>query len=546
MHPSKSVFDQMRASLPLALAVILGCASVMVLALMSKSFDVIVLAFILPSIFLVSVIVLQWIKRNAVLRVYDRYSIEIINEHAMISVVDLQGNLLNANENFCKTTGYSLNELVNGKIFDLCYFEEDQPEFLKILRTLRKGDRWSGEVRLRTRDGAEIWTHSTSMPTRSIFGKVTGAIMVRTDITTVKCAKNLNGLIRAFDNLLDQVAVFSGRDGRIEYLNKSALKLFNMTPNQVTQKYMADIELVYDTEYVESQITKLAKEKLDFVDFSLSLEGTSFDVRVQSVETSPGMRNLIAFFRDQTDKNALEREKSQFISTVSHELRTPLTSIKGALGLALSTGLENAPERVHGLLKMAQRNAERLILIVNDILDLEKMDAGQMAFDLQNVSLSEIIDDAVQANQPYFDELGVLVEFDEPETEILANLDRDRIAQVLSNLLSNAAKFSKTGEIMTVKIWETEDEVGFSISDRGVGIPASEIETIFERFRQAKNSKQAAKSGTGLGLAIVQTIMQGHNGTVSLESQEGQGTTVHCKFPRSSANRAEEGSSVAA
>ena len=462
----------------------------------------------------------------------DSYSSEIVNHHSMATVVDLQGNILDANANFCRVLKFSSDEVIGANMLERCYFSSDQETYNSIRLIVASGETWSGDVRLRAKDGAEVWTHTTIMPTRSMLGKVTGAVIIRNDVTDVKKARDIVDFMNTFDNLIDPVAIFSNETARIEYLNKSGLELFKMAPDDLGQKTLTDLEMNYDYEMVRARTAKLIRERLDFVDFTLSLNENTFDVRVQCVTNPFGQRQLIAYFRDRTERDRLEREKSQFVSTVSHELRTPLTSIKGALGLALSTGLQGVPGRVEDLLNMAHRNADRLILIVNDILDLEKMDAGQMPFDLTETSLDRVVIDAIQANQPYFDELGVSVDLQHPNHEVLADIDRDRVTQVLTNLLSNAAKFSKRGAEVTVSIWQESETVGFSVTDRGVGIPESEIETIFERFRQAKNSKRASKGGTGLGLAIVQTIMHRHAGDVTLESDEGVGTTVHCEFPR--------------
>lgn len=478
--------------------------------------------------------------------VETKYDAEILNAHAMVTMVDLNGTVLAANANFCRVVGRSAKEVIGNNMLDLYYLEKDVSRYLEIQGAVKEGRKWSGEVRLKGQGGKEIWTYSTSMPTKSITGKITGAIMVRTDITDAKRASGVMELVKTFDNLADQVVVFSSPDGTIEYVNHSARKLFDFDSAMVGKLRMTDIELEYDTAHVNAQISRLMKEKLEYVDFVLSLKGTPFDVRVQSVESTVGQPQLIAFFRDRTHKEALEREKSQFVATVSHELRTPLTSIRGALGLAMSTGLENVPGKVQDLLLMAQRNAERLILIVNDILDLEKMDAGQMPFDLMPQDLRRVVDDAVKMNRPYFEELGVLVDVEGPSHPIMADVDADRMAQVLSNLLSNAAKFSQTGELVTVRIWEDEGTVGFSVTDRGAGIPAAELETIFERFRQAKNANRAKKGGTGLGLAIVETIMDRHRGFVILESSEGSGTTVHCNFPQSAGMSEEIGTAAVA
>ena len=506
-----------------------GTACALIILLGGTSFLSLAVVFALLSILLFLKSAYEQRCWNASGSVGD-YS-QVFDLHTMISRVNQHGTLLEVNERFAQVLGYERQELLSQNVFETCYFEKDRSVYLGIRDKILRGQEWSGEVRLRAKNGAEIWTLTSSVPTLSKTGDVTGALMVRTDITEAKRAQKLDDFVQAFEGLTDQVAIFSYPEGRIVYLNKSARSLFGLTDRDVGTISLLDLSMQYDYGHVRKQITKLTEGKLDFVDFVLSLADEKFDVRVQQIMTASGGCRVIAYFRNRTRIDALEREKNQFVSTVSHELRTPLTSIKGALGLSLSTGLEGVPERVKDLLNIAHRNADRLILIVNDILDLEKIDADQMQFDLKNVSLKEIAIDAIQANQPYFDELGVKVELELSSPSPMASLDRDRTMQVLTNLLSNAAKFSPADATIHLNIWENTRAVGFSVVDQGVGIPKSEIQTIFERFRQVKNTNRASMGGTGLGLAIVQSIVQKHGGEVSIESVEGSGTTVHCTFP---------------
>lgn len=460
-----------------------------------------------------------------------------LDVHTMVSKETLDGILTYLNDNFCHILGLERDEVLNSSAVSLIYFEEDLAIFTEIGKSIRSGKNWSGEIRLRANDGSEIWTQTTAFPRRNWLGQLSGTIIVRTDITESKRSQTAEALVSIFDDLAEQVAIFSIEDGTLDYMNKSAKVLFGLQNSDLGIIRLRDTNIKYDIALVQREVAALIKSQVEFVDFVLALAGTPFDVRVQNVEVHSGERQLIAFFRDRTDKIALEQEKSQFVSTVSHELRTPLTSIKGAVDLALSNDNDPLPERTRRLLSIAQRNANRLILIVNDILDLEKMDAGLMEFTLKPTKLKTFVDDVIQSIQPYLDELGVSAAIDATSDDPTVKIDPDRMTQVLTNLLSNAAKFSRQGEKVLVKLWGSGGNSGFSVVDNGHGIPESEIEHIFERFHQVASARQNASASSGLGLAIVKTIVERHDGRVWLESKVDQGTSVHCEFATYQAGR---------
>lgn len=467
-------------------------------------------------------------------RNYDRL---VLNDHAMVSIVNLSGEVLSANRNFCAVTGYKEAELLGQLTYRRLYFQDDRALFTEIRDEISQGRNWSGETRLRARDGSEIWTRTTIIPRRNWLGQITSALIVRTDTTEGRKAKSLADLVKMLDNLSEEVGIFDSRDGTIEYLNHTGLKMFGLDAAQLGRIRLAHLSIDYDRQLVKDMLKPLVEGDEEKVDFVISLGGTPFDVRVQKIEVDSEVCKLIAVFRDRTSQEAIDAEKSQFVSTVSHELRTPLTSIKGALGLILSREEGGLDQKSRDLLSIAQRNAERLVLIVNDILDLEKMDAGQMPFNLEWGDLRVSVKEALVQNAPLMNELGVMSamtgKLDQP---LMMHIDAGRMAQVLNNLMSNAAKFSKTGEKVTVDLWQRDDEVGFSVIDRGIGIPQPAIETIFERFRQVERKNRPSINGTGLGLAIVETIVERHKGRVWIESVEGQGTQVHCAFPRAASD----------
>jgi PAS domain S-box-containing protein len=230
-------------------------------------------------------------------------------------------------------------------------------------------------------------------------------------------------------------------------------------------------------------------------------------------------------------RKEVERLKSEFTAVVSHELRTPLTSIRGSLGLILGALSASLPQKVRDLLEIAQSNCERLVLLINDILDIEKFSAGQMRFEIATVRVAEITLQAVEANEGYARKFNVRIELEPVETHCRISVDPHRFVQVMSNLLSNAIKYSPQGGQVRVQVERRGDCVRISVHDQGPGIPEDFRERIFEKFSQADASTTREKGGTGLGLHIARRFVEHMQGRIGYESETGRGSTFWVEFP---------------
>ncbi|MDX2098432.1 MAG: ATP-binding protein [Leptolyngbyaceae cyanobacterium bins.59] len=253
----------------------------------------------------------------------------------------------------------------------------------------------------------------------------------------------------------------------------------------------------------------------------------------------------VIVFQDITERRSIERMKDEFISVVSHELRTPLTSIRGALGLIATGKLGELSDRGQNLLDIAVTNADRLVRLVNDILDLERIESGRITMEKRLHDAADLIQQTRALMQTLADKAGV----DLIVTPLSVPLwvDGDRIIQALTNLLSNAIKFSKSGDTiwLTAQLLSSDSPVLnpsspispppqqllLSVRDQGRGIPADKIEIIFGRFQQVDASDSREKGGTGLGLAICRSIVQQHDGRLWVESTLGEGSTFYFTLP---------------
>ncbi len=240
------------------------------------------------------------------------------------------------------------------------------------------------------------------------------------------------------------------------------------------------------------------------------------------------------------ERSDLDHAKDEFISTVSHELRTPLTSILGALGLLSSGLLGNVGVRAQNLLRIASTNTERLLRLINDILDLERMESGRSPVNLHRCSIYDLAREALDTMTAMADaaHIRLVLNCHAAADAIYFDADPDRILQVLTNLLSNAIKFSPEASTVTVEIDGNADAVMLQVVDRGRGIPADKLESVFDRFQQVESSDSSKMGGTGLGLAISRSIVQQHGGVIWAQSnqsgaQSSPGTTVCVQFSRS-------------
>ncbi len=237
----------------------------------------------------------------------------------------------------------------------------------------------------------------------------------------------------------------------------------------------------------------------------------------------------VVVFRDVTQRQEVDRMKSEFVSMVSHELRTPLTAIRGSLGLIAGGALGEVSAPAARMVDIALVSCERLTRLINEILDIERVESGVLSFDVEPHSARGLIDNAVGQVQVLAAEAGVPVTVGEVEGEVLA--DADRVVQTLLNLLGNAIKFSSSGEPVDVGARRRGGSIEFAVRDRGRGIPEDQLDSVFDRFSQVDSSDAREKGGSGLGLAISRSIVEKLGGKIWAVNNEGSGSTFRFTLP---------------
>jgi len=230
-------------------------------------------------------------------------------------------------------------------------------------------------------------------------------------------------------------------------------------------------------------------------------------------------------------RREMDRLKREFISTVSHELRTPLTSIRGSLGLVDAGVLGELPEKARAMVKIAHQNSERLVRIINDILDVERIESGKLELQISVLAMAPLLREALEFNAPYGEKYRVQFVLEGVSGGLQVRADPDRLMQVMTNLLSNAAKFSPPGAQVLVRASQSGARVRIEVQDSGTGIPEEFRGRIFEKFAQADSSSGRRFDGTGLGLNITRRLVDAMGGTIGFTTVTGQGTTFHFDLP---------------
>ncbi|MBC7795073.1 MAG: response regulator [Clostridia bacterium] len=331
--------------------------------------------------------------------------------------------------------------------------------------------------------------------------------------------------------LQNAIAVFDV-DGRITAVNAACEKMFGIVGADLIGSLPTDLfvnAVSTDASSFRSAIGAALNKTSERT--GVRANGDTFPVEVWTYEAHlPSGKHYVTDMRDVTERREIEQLKKEFVSTVSHELRTPLTSIRGSLSLLSAGVLGDLTSESREVVEIAERNVVRLISLINDILDLEKLEAGKLEMEFAPTKVQQLITRAVESVRGFAQQEGIALAIE--KSSALANVDADRIVQVLVNLLSNAIKFSPRGSAVEIGARTVRGNVELRVTDHGRGIPMEAMAAIFERFRQVEASDARRKGGTGLGLAISQAIVEQHKGKVIVESEVGKGSTFTVRLPR--------------
>jgi len=402
----------------------------------------------------------------------------------------------------------------------------------QLMDVLRDNLRTQQNTRFTWQRSNGLWLEAQSQPTPD--GRI---VITYTDVTPLKRAEQRSGeqatrLSAVLAHASDAIIVIN-ESGSIESFNRAAEELFGYSAAEVMQR---NVRMLMPEPYGSSHDQYLRRYistgERHAIGARRELEGLRRDGQVFPLELAVRemwlgpKRMFIATLRNISERRAMERMKNEFISTVSHELRTPLTSIAGSLGLLAGGVAGPLPEKIERLIAIAHKNSERLVRLINDLLDIEKIESGKMDFRFVRVSLAALVDQAIEANRGLAEPLAVTIRRGAtvPDDDVLA--DTDRLMQVLTNLISNAVKFSPRQGAVTLLLEDRGATLRLNVHDDGPGIPETFRDQIFGKFAQADASDSRQKGGTGLGLNIAKRIIERHGGHIGFESDtSGGGTT---------------------
>jgi PAS domain S-box-containing protein len=451
----------------------------------------------------------------------------------LLCIANLEGYFVRINPAFAEALGYSTEEILREPFLALVH-PDDRERTVTETAALGEGTKTIDfENRYVCRDGGIRWFSwsARAVPDRGLI------FATARDITAFREAEEsrvrLAGII---ESTTDLVALVDG-NGSLFYLNEAGRNMLDIGEDALAAGASLD-------ERIPSwAMERLAAEAMPAIaavgrwSGELAVIGSNGSEIPCSVlllahdadETEARYYSIVA--RDISQSKEVERMKNEFVSTVSHELRTPLTSIRGSLGLLAGGVIGELPPRANEMITIARENTDRLIRLINDVLDLDKIEAGSLELEVERVRVRDVIDMAVDSVVGMANDQSVTIMTHVENEELELEVDRDRIVQVLTNLLSNAIKFSPPESEVTLRAWAaTTGIVRFEVQDRGIGIPSDKLESIFGRFQQVDSSSSRARGGTGLGLAICKAIVDEHKGRIGIESTVGVGSTFYVEL----------------
>ena len=454
------------------------------------------------------------------------------------------------NERWAQMLGYSLEELqpLNVSTWSSLTHKEDLVRAQAMLQRHFQGqsEYYDCQFRMRHKLGYWVWIHAHgSVSKRTQEGAPLMMFGTHVDVTALmESRRALEENEERFRSMLSNLpgAVYrciNDHQWSMQFLSDEVEELTGYPAEDFIdnrRRSFSDITHPDDAKHVARVVRNAITEKREFtLEYRVQRASGQWcwlqEVGRGIFDEQGQLKYLDGFIWDITERKNMEQMKDEFVSTVSHELRTPLTSISGALKLMVSGALGEMPEKSRTMLDIAHKNSQRLTLLINDLLDMEKLLAGKMAFNLHKQSLRTLLEQTVYENRAYGDQYQVSFQLAPVADTLQVMVDEQRFLQVMSNLLSNAAKFSSPGNRVDIRTAAEDGNVRISVVDYGSGIPLEFQHRLFQKFSQADASDSRQKGGTGLGLAITKELLENMNGKISVESQPGLGSCFTISLP---------------
>ena len=487
----------------------------------------------------------------ALLSSEERYREVVENSLGFVFTCSMDGRLTSLNAFTAETLGFRAQALIGRAVVELLD-ANGAATFQECLSTLETKDEWQGALPLRRSDGVyrRIAFRSRRM---ELPGERPFILNHGMDVTEQHQAEDaLNLLTRQRELILETVGdgIYGiDLDGRVTFINQAAARLLGYTPEELTGRDMHELihhNHIDGTPYSKANSPILhGMRRCETVHMRDEIfwrhDGTAIPVEYTATPLIDDgqIAGMVVAFQDVSDRRRLERMKDEFISTVSHELRTPLTSLRASLGLIASGSLDKRPEKQRQMIDMAIGNCDRLVRLVNDILDFDSGERGQMPLHRERLEPVDLLRRAADVAHTEAAQLHIGFRFETEPAPVWA--DEDRIVQVLNELVTNALKFSPPDTVIRLAAHPFgASEVCFTVEDQGRGIAPEKLDRIFERFQQGDASDSRALGGTGLGLALCRSIVEQHGGRIWAESLPGQGSRFLFTLPAANTSTSDQ------
>ncbi|MEB3886029.1 PAS domain S-box protein [Lyngbya sp. CCY1209] len=456
-------------------------------------------------------------------------------------LVSSTGRVLKVNRSLCEILGYTEAELL-ALTFQEITHPDDLDTDLQLFKQVLKGEIRTYEIEKRYfgRDGRVIWA---LLGVSLVMDETEQPLYLISQIQDISDRKRAEEALRnseeRFRLSFESSAVGMGLvnlDGTFIQVNRAFCEMVGYSEREFLSLRIDDITHPEDLKIELESVRQLLDSQIPYYHMEKRyVHKRGYEVwtllSVSLIRDSSGdPLYFIGQAQDISERRAMEQMKQEFISVVSHELRTPLTAIRGSLGL-LSCGLyDDRPETFHRLIEIALLDTERLVRLVNDILDIERLESGRAEFKMEDCGAEDLMRRAIASLQAIADSESVILQMRPTPARVRA--DPDAVLQTLTNLVGNAIKFSPPNTPVILSARTAGDEVIFQVSDRGRGIPPDKLDAIFGRFLQVDASDSRQKGGTGLGLAICRSIVEQHGGNIWVESELGKGSQFYFTLPR--------------
>ncbi|MGB8096634.1 MAG: PAS domain S-box protein, partial [Terracidiphilus sp.] len=471
-----------------------------------------------------------------------RYREVVEGSLGFVFTCTMEGRLTSLNAFTAETLGYRAEDLMGRSVTEMLD-AAGAATFQECLRTLETRDEWQGAIPVRRSDG--VYRRIAFRSRRvDLNGERPFVLNHGVDVTEQHEAEGaLHMAMRQRELILEAVGDgICGIDleGRLTFINEAGARALGYQPEQLTGRDVH--EVIHHSHADGTPYSRATSPILQGMRRQESVhmrdevfwraDGSSIPVEYTASPLIEDGRvtGMVVAFQDISERRRLEKMKDEFISTVSHELRTPLTSLRASLGLLSSGTLEKRPEKQRQMVEMAIVNCDRLVRLVNDILDFDKVEKGRLPLRRVPVEAVELLRRAADIAQMAASNARLRLRIE--AVPALVTADEDRVLQVLNELVSNAIKFSPPETLIRLSAQPTgENEVCFGVEDQGQGIAPEKLEHIFNRFQQGDASDSRALGGTGLGLALCRSIVEQHGGRIWAESTPGSGSRFLFTLP---------------